>query len=106
MVGDSVPWERPAVTLSFEQGEAPAHDSFGTAKQISALPFTDTIALSFATSDPNDPRPSCEFGQPLANVAYRFTATSSASLAIRSQSGSYYIQAGSNFSAQQTELRV
>jgi Tol biopolymer transport system component len=64
----------------------PSNDAFLNATAIGALPFSDLVDLSLATTEPGEPTPSC--GIPLGPVGrtawYTFTAAESRSIFARS----------------------
>jgi subtilisin family serine protease/Leucine-rich repeat (LRR) protein len=60
----------------------PANDDFNSATLISAIPFTDTVNTSWATTAGDDPVPSC--GSNVGKtVWYKYTATGNSSFAFR-----------------------
>ena len=60
----------PSLTFNVEVGVPPANDDFMNATNIEALPFTDSVDVSAANSEPGEP--SC-FGVAESSVWYTFT---------------------------------
>jgi hypothetical protein len=69
---------------------APGHDSCGDATSISPLPYTDTAMTTGATTDPQDPIPSCGNHSRARSVWYRFTAPGTAVTVTANTFGSDY----------------
>jgi PKD repeat protein len=85
-VGAYNPSGTGTLQLTLSQVPAPANDDFADATPIGSLPFSDTVDLSVATTQPGEPSPSC-IG--LQNTAwYAFTPTTTQSVTARTdQSG-------------------
>ena len=64
------------VGTAFAAGPPPANDSISSATVVSALPFTDTVDTTGATTDANDVQANSSCGAPATNnsVWYKFTA--------------------------------
>jgi hypothetical protein len=68
--------------LNVHQIPPPPNDNFANATAISpaALPFSDTVTASAATTEPGEPVPTCSFTTTISNSWwYSFTATSNGS---------------------------
>ena len=65
---------RAAGKLAFnvDVGMPPANDDFAGAT-ITSLPFSDSVETTTATIEPDEPAPSCGFGEPASTVWYNFT---------------------------------
>ncbi len=66
------------LSLSVQAIPPPANDNFANATAITAVPFTDGPDLTGATTETNEPTPSCG-GAPSGSVWYAFTPPSTGS---------------------------
>jgi len=71
-VFDAVPVWTQAVPVS--------NDAFANATVIPALPFSDAVDITPASSEPGEPIPSCSFGSSGRTVWYAFTPSETASI--------------------------
>jgi hypothetical protein len=72
------------VQVTLQQIPPPANDNFGDATSIGSLPFTDTVESTAATTEPDEPTPSCGFGDVTGTVWYAFTPSVSESVSATS----------------------
>lgn len=59
---------------------APSNDDFANPTVIAALPFTNTVDMSDATTEAGEPTPSCSFGSSGRTVWYTFTPAETRSI--------------------------
>ena len=57
-----------------------SNDAFANATVIPALPFSDAVDITSASSEPGEPIPSCSFGSSGRTVWYAFTPSGTASI--------------------------
>jgi PKD repeat protein len=77
--------------LRLEVVPPPPNDLFGNATAIGALPFSDTVDLTAATTEGGEPSPSCAvpFGGVSSSTWYRFTPTVTGSISANAFSGGF-----------------
>jgi PKD repeat protein len=75
-----------ALRLDIEQILPPPNDDFAAATAIPSLPFSNRADTTAATSEPNEPTPSCGFGNLTGSVWYSFTPDTSISVSARATS--------------------
>jgi hypothetical protein len=76
-----------AITVS---AAPPANDDFDTATIISALPFTDVVDTTEATTAADDPVPSCVIGSVQATVWYSLTPSNAMRIRMDTSGSNYY----------------
>ncbi len=70
-----LPGRLPPVAGQTVPGTPPANDNFANATVITALPYSNTLDPTGATTEFGEPLPSCGFGQPTGTIWYAFTPT-------------------------------
>jgi PKD repeat protein len=68
---------------------APANDNFADAKLIESLPFDDSTDMTAASTEVDEPMPSC--GSASKTIWYAYTPTASGSLSQRTETWSYSV---------------
>jgi PKD repeat protein len=69
-----------AAQLNMEQILPPANDNFADASLLTSLPFDDSVDISAASTETNEPTPSCAFNGLSNTVWYAFTANITGSI--------------------------
>ena len=81
-----------SLTLDVQEVPPPPNDDFSNARAVGSLPLSDSVDATAASVEPDEPTPSCGYGQSAGTVWWAFTP---------SQSGSYTASVpASGFSAQ------
>ena len=75
-----------SLQINLQEIPPPPNDAFANATPITALPFTDTVDTTAATSESGEPTTTCGFGYPLKTIWYAFTAGASGSVSATTNS--------------------
>jgi hypothetical protein len=78
--------------FQLQTGSPPANDDYASPRDITALPFSDTVDARDATTEFGEPSPPCGYSGLQSSVWYRFVATSD-SILVLDTSGSRYATA-------------
>lgn len=74
VAGYVFPNEPGTLHLAFEAGHPPANDNYGTPREVTALPFSDSVDTRDATTEFGEPGGSCIYERPASSVWYRYQA--------------------------------
>jgi PKD repeat protein len=80
------------ISVSVQLILPPANDDFARATPITAVPFSDQVDTTAASVEPNEPTPSCGYGQSAGTVWYAFTPSTTGSYSASSPWGSFTTQ--------------
>jgi PKD repeat protein len=75
------------VEVSLQEIPPPGNDNFSSATSVGSLPFTDTLDSTAATTEPDEPTPSCGYGAATGTVWYAYTPSASGSVSATSLGG-------------------
>ncbi|MEO8356949.1 MAG: S8 family serine peptidase [Chloroflexota bacterium] len=67
----------------------PSNDNFGSAIQVTSVPYTHTIDTRGATTASNDPTPACGYGKNSNSVWYQYTAPANGLLEVDTWGSNY-----------------
>ncbi len=78
--GDSGYYGGGNLVVNLQEIPPPPNDDFANATVIPALPFSDTVDTTAATTEPGEPMPSCAYTTEGKSVWYAFTPSESGSV--------------------------
>jgi PKD domain len=70
--------------LNVRETPPPANDDFANATPVGPVPYSDSVDATAASIEPNEPVPSCGYGQSSGSVWYAFTASTTGSYSVPS----------------------